>query len=258
MKIRERVAAGPRAATRLVVGVVVLLEPTLYGLVTASDRQVSTSYDLLGVMYRGFTPALFPLYIALLYPLVFADQVAARHVAYIRNRTAFSRYLIENLRRGALNVGILFFLQALLAVAVSEAATRWNLVGERLVNDLSVSGAATFTQIAEISPALYFFFYPVWVAINGALATTVTMLVLLLIPNRLLALLLPFCVYWAENFVLSTLRLEQFRTVTAIFPFALRQQPIWTALLLPSVWGVTAGALLVVVIRRQHSLQTLR
>lgn len=254
--MNRRITMSRRIVMRLFVITFALLEPIAHGLVAARTHQVDTSMDLLGLMYRGVTPATLPLVVMLLAPVDFADQVAHRYLAYCRPRCDLRRHIQKRVVHAALSVGAIYLVGTALAAATALAASRWPLTGHVLIDGPSGT-AATFTQLTDYSTALYVFVYSVWVALNAALITVATMVLVLLLKSRLLALVLPFLVYWVENFVLAVLGLEQYRTVSAIFPFSLRQQPIWTALVMPLVWSCVVLLLAGSTRRRTDSLAAL-
>ncbi|MFZ1412220.1 MAG: hypothetical protein WAS07_12230 [Micropruina sp.] len=73
--------------------------------------------------------------------------------------------------------------------------------------------------------------YAVWLAVNAALYSTLTMCALVLVRNRVLALTLPWIAYLAAGFALAVTWLEAYSVLLA-FPFNLTQLPL-TNLLYP-------------------------
>src|SRR5699024_5721381 len=74
---------------------------------------------------------------------------------------------------------------------------------------------------------LYGVLYSLWVAINGALYTTVAYLLSISIKNRFVALTIPFLWWFIMNFITGILGIEAFSPVYSVFPFLITPQPFW-------------------------------
>ncbi|MEO8527993.1 MAG: hypothetical protein ABI435_02845 [Pseudolysinimonas sp.] len=90
---------------------------------------------------------------------------------------------------------------------------------------------ATFTQLYAVAPPLFGLVYSIWVGLNAALCAALGSLSLFAIPNRFVALLVPFATYFGESLVVSLLGHPEYGLVYLVFPFGLAQGSLVTPLI---------------------------
>ncbi|MFT4122595.1 MAG: hypothetical protein QM635_02060 [Microbacteriaceae bacterium] len=228
--------------------------PTVTGLAQVGSTEIDAPITLFELGFEYLT-LLFPLLAVGLHVFAFSSEIADRWIVYVRPRADIRRYLLARLGAGALlSFGVPALAVGLWGLVAFGIAPHLGLApngyGQPLSPDELIrltTRAATFSQLAHAGTAVYVLVYAAWVGLWGAVFSAVAFLVLLVADNRLLAFTTPLVLYWLDNLVLSNLGLEQLRTGTAVFPFAITQQPIALAAIPVLFWllliAVLGGAL---------------
>ncbi len=238
--------------------------PTITGLAQISSVSIQAPIELFELGFE--LPSLvFPLLAVGTYVVAFSSETANRWILYVRTRTSLRRYLATKAAANALVTFAVFFaavaLWGVIAFSVGPAAG-WAPNGylpeltPQQVATLTAQ-SATFTQLTVAGNWLYLVVYSAWVGLWAALFATVAFLVLLLSGNRLLAFVIPIVAYWLENIALATFGMETLRSVTAVFPFAIVQQPIASAFVPFVIWSIAVGVLTWAVARRRGEVLSL-
>lgn len=238
-----------------IVTVALLVLPVATGVISAKNTVVTAPTELYGL---GFT--LEQLFLPALASAVAAAYVLPliqdRHIVNMRTRVD----IVAQCRK-------LCIVSAAVAGALcAGAAALWGITAFYVDPVLGISsnfgqgytpggdpGAYTFAQLISISPAVFLVVHSIWMGLWAAGYAGATALLLLLLPQSLLALSLPLIVYWVDNIVLANLGVEEFRVATAIFPFTLAQLPLWTTVVPLMVWGAVLIVLWRVLEHRRYA-----
>jgi hypothetical protein len=230
--------------------IVIIAFPTVAGLIQQPSVQIQAPMELFELGFE-ILALIFPLLAVGLYVIAFSSETANRWIVYVRARTSLRRYLALKLCTNALvSFSVFFVAVAVWGLVAFGIAPRvgWapNGLGPELsghqILDLTVH-EATFSQVAAAGTWLYVLVYAAWVGLWAAAFSSVALLLLLLTNNRLLAFAAPLVLYWVDNVVLANLGLESLRAVTSAFPFAIRQQPIASAIVPLLVWAIFSATL---------------
>lgn len=171
---------------------------------------------------------LFPILLMPLYASSYANEKKDNYLEYVRSRTNISEYIFV---KGLVNA-ILTFIIAFLMIFIPFLFIQYidPMIGyihyeTEFFNPVSIG---TFEVVAQNSVLLYGIVYSLWVAINGALYTTIAYLFTICFKNKFVALSMPFLWWFIMNFVTAILTIENFSPIYTVFPFSITTQPIWT------------------------------
>jgi len=253
--VRMRVGNQGRDRVFWSLAAVVLSVPFVSGIARMGAYVIASPLDLFEIGLE-IESLLFPLLCSLLggFPLI--SQVSEGYLQQVRTRVPIGAYVRGAVARAGLRAGVV------VAVAVfSWWAFCWwvePLLG--LAHDYGASPAtppaemSTFSQLLHTSSLLYGISYSLWVGLWGALIAALAAVLLIVVPQRLLALALPLIVWWVDNLIWSNLRHPQFAAVFAVFPGGLTQQPVWTVLVPLTLWGGALAMLLLSLERRRYEV----
>ena len=100
----------------------------------------------------------------------------------------------------------------------------------------------TWSFLLAHGAPVYAIAYAVFVGVSGALWASLAFMLVLLVPNRYVALSLPFLIYNVVDFVIQVFGLPEFSPMISVFPFNISAMPLWTAFVPMTVLAlVTAG-----------------
>jgi hypothetical protein len=238
--------------------------PAVAGLARRQSVSLQVPMDLFELGFE-LPAVVFPLLAVGICVVAFSSEVAHGWIVYVRTRAGLGRFLAARAVGVAVATFAVFFLAVALWGAVAFGvgpAAGWAPDGSLPALSeadaaLATQQAATFTRVAAAGAGVYVAVYAIWVGLWGALFALIAFLVLLLTGNRLLAFVAPVGLYWVENIVLANLGLEVFRSVSAVFPFSIEQQPVATALVPLAVWLALAGVLAGDLVRRRLEVASL-
>lgn len=217
--------------------------PTVSGVARAGAYAIETPMDqfALGV---EFLALLFPLLAGLVATTRLNEEVAEHFLRSVRTRTAIRRYVTGNLLRAAATSSAVFFtaiftwflVAFFFAPSLGLFRDPGNTYSTQADAISAAAGTTTFAQLLEISPWLYGLVYSAWVGSWAITWATLTALLLMVVPNRVVAYVIPLAAFWVENIVLSNVGQEIWRSTYSAFPFGLTQQPIAVAFAPWAVW----------------------
>ncbi|MCS1352626.1 ABC transporter permease [Mechercharimyces sp. CAU 1602] len=180
--------------------------------------------------------------------VIYADNIVSERkhdfILYTRTRIWLPSYIWSKIIVNALMSFVLSFLLVFLPfLFVFYIEPHLSFVTYSPVGTNTLS-ATTFDQLLSYGTFIYGVTYASWVAVNGVVYATLTMLLVLAIRNPLLSLALPFLWYHISNFVFAILKIEIYSPLFTIFPFGIEQQELWTILIPYSILclfiGITA------------------
>lgn len=171
---------------------------------------------------------LFPILLIPLYAGSYANEKKDNFLLYVRPRTMLSNYVVaKGLVNAIVTFAVAFLMIFIPFVFIQYIDPALNIIKytTEFYDPVSVG---TFEFLAEKSILLYGIGYSLWVAINGALYTTIAYLLSICFKNKFVALSIPFLWWFIMNFVTAILGIEMFSLVYTVFPFTITAQPIWT------------------------------
>lgn len=101
--------------------------------------------------------------------------------------------------------------------------------------------AFTWSQLLNFGTPAFLIGYAAWVGLQGAAYGVLAVLLLVELPNRLLALALPQIVVFVSGFVLATLGLGQFSLAQAAFSTNMVQFPLWVPVVASAPLALAIG-----------------
>lgn len=236
-----------RALPSLVVALLVVAIPPVFGIWAAPSYVIFDPEDHFAFSLSNLLPLVFSFLAALLYVPVILQETRRSGWMPIVARRGMRGYLRTHLVRSA-SVGAVAFGGA---IAVAACLSLVILPGTGMVTYypedrvVPFSEQMTFTQLAHYGTAVYVAFMVVWVAVHGALITSLCAVVALHLPNPFLALLaVPGSLFLLDT-VLALVGLEEFATDNAALPTALAQgsalPPVVTTVMLAGLLVAVEG-----------------
>jgi hypothetical protein len=243
-----------------------LVLPSWYATSTSDEYALFGEADFFALIVSFALPLIFPLIAVAIFALPFSSELSHRYILYTRTRTNVSRYLQSKLLTNIAVAFVVFFLASFIPFL-------WAFVVEPAIGVIgpfrpTVAGLSpteleaypasvyTFSQLLSFGPWAYGLGYSLWLGLNGALYASIGFLLLFVIPNRFIALSIPFIGYHILNFVFAVLGIPQF-SPTMVFPFNLVQFPIWVAFVPFSIMALLAASLAFYVGQRTQRLDVL-
>lgn len=236
----------------------VIAEPVRVGVDVAGRAAFYDHDDVYSSMMNGPTVLVFPLVAVLLSCLPLHEQLRARHVANTRTRMPSRLLAGRHLRRVAIVAGGVFFLHAFVAFLVAHVVWPW-------FGDPAIDWAPTDMTPAEVvenrltgtsytflyahGTFVYGLAYAGWVGLAAAAYATLGACILFLLPNRILALSIPFLVYATGTAASALIGAPRTGLMSSVFPYGLvAGHPLEAAAsTLIVILGTAALAVLVIV-----------
>jgi hypothetical protein len=243
-----------------------LVLPSLYGMSASDGYALSGPADLFALILGGALPLVFPLLAAAVYAVPFSNQLSNRFLLYTRPRIDIRRNLAAKaLANLVLAFGVFFlvafvpflwafFIEPSLGLAGPYRLTTAGLTPSEL--EAYPSTVHTFSQLLAVGPWAYGVGYSLVLGLNGAIYASLGFLLLFLVPNRFVAIAIPFVGYNILNFGFAVLGIPQFSPAMA-FPFNLIQFPLWVPFVPFMVLTVITVALAAYIHRSTHRLDVL-
>ena len=239
------IAARPRVpAYQVVLGVLVIALPAVSALAVADSSALTTPMQLFTMMLSGFLPLLFGVVVVCFGCLTLTWRINHGFVALTAVRGSIRADLARRALVNAVVVGAVFFLAvAVAAVVAFEVVPRADLVTFRPESMLNYPDGSAFSP-AQVRAGdlanntwsflyaagwpVYAFVYAGFVGISAALWATAGFAAVLLVPNRYLALALPFLAINLIDFPVQVAGMAQLSPLISVFPFNITAQPLWT------------------------------
>jgi hypothetical protein len=182
------------------------------------------------IQHNSVLPLVLPLVAALPYALTFSGTLSHRYLTYTRVRASIRRTLTNQLLRNGLTTFVVFLLVGLVPqLFVILGAPHYEPEAYGYDTPESVAAAQlswkTFSQLLAYGAWAPVVAYAGWLAVNAALYSTLAMCTVLLVPNRIMGLSLPWVGYLLTSFVTAVAGLEAY-SIALVFPFDLTQLPL--------------------------------
>jgi hypothetical protein len=243
-----------------------LILPSLYATSTSDEYALFGEADFFALIVSFALPLVFPLIAVAIFALPFSNELSHRYILYTRTRTNVGRYLKRKLLANIAVAFTVFFLASFIpflwAFVVEPAI---GVIGPFRPTMAGLSPAElvaypasvhTFSQLLSFGPWAYGLGYSAWLGLNGALYASIGFQLLFVVPNRFIALSIPFIGYHILNFVFAVLAIPEF-SPAMVFPFNLVQFPIWTAFVPFTVLALLTASLAFYVGRHTKRLDVL-
>ncbi|MCJ1682082.1 hypothetical protein [Rathayibacter sp. VKM Ac-2928] len=251
--IRRELVRGRSPWTLCAAAGIVLL-PTLQGVTETANALFRDEGDVLVSLLNSPLVYVFPLLVALVGSRSLADDIARRSFVNERYRQPFSALLSAKIVAAALASATVFFLLG--GIANLIAAVVWPLIGDPAIDPsgyhplVPFEQRFTFADLSGGSVLVFGLLMSLWFAFAAAVYSVLTSASLVLVPNRAVALLLPFAAYFAMTVVLSVLHEPALTPLYSVFPAGLQQSP-WLVAASPTlVTAAVAAALWLFIVRR--------
>lgn len=259
--IRAELVSTSSWLTGLLV-VAMLVVPSLYATKISDAYALYGPTDFYTLILEGFAlPLIFPLLAVALYVAPFSTQLSNRYLVYTRTRADIGRTLVSKACANATLAFVVFFLTGFVpfvwAYLLEPAFGLITYYTDTLNPAASAQDATTFSQLLAYGPWVYGLGFSVWLGLNGALYATIGFLLLFFIPNRFLAMSVPFVAVNVVGFVMAVLQVPQFAP-GSVMPFNLIQFPIWVPFVPFTVLAALAAAAAAYVHRNTHRLDVLQ
>lgn len=233
----ENASGARRFAARywptFIVGIIILATPVLYGIVLADTYALVDPFDHFDLAISNLLPLLFPLLATFLYGLSFSAELVSSYWMPAHTRLGRVQYVTRHVFRAAfIGAAVFFTVIAIWGVYTMMIAPALELIVYYPRNGtLPPAERSTWTQLMTYGPLVYFAGYGAWVALHGAIYGALAVTVLINVPNRVLALLLPFVAAFVIDFVLANLGLGSWGAIPTVFASNLTQGPLWVPIL---------------------------
>lgn len=206
--------------------------PVLRFLLIRTGYQFFKPIEVFQETISDFIPLLFPALVVSVFLPQFLQERKNHFITYTRTRCSLGRYLTSKAIVNALLTGAVFFG----FIFWSFLLTVYVVPGFHLVHFSSLTASAhiatpTFSQLLKFGTFTYGLIYSLWVAFNAVIYATLGFELLLLAINPYVALAVPFLLYQLSNYFTGILGFPEFSLLDVVFPFNIREFPIWTALL---------------------------
>lgn len=227
---------------RLTIGVVIpcflfIIALLVFGIYRGQSYSLRDSLDFYGLILSGVPAITFPILAVLIYVSFFAGEIRNRFLVYTRmRRSIFETLVIKQVSNIVLSFLFFFLFVFIPFIYVYYIDPKvgntvfdpslYGLTSKSVITD-SYS-RHTFSNFLQHGTLTFGLVYSFWVGINGALYAAVSFYLVLLVRNSFLALSLPFVLYIVISFILSAVKLNDFRPNHVIFPFEHTQSPLWT------------------------------
>lgn len=243
----------------LLVAAVIIAWPVVNLVTAISSYRLRGSLDVYGVAMTSPAILVFPLLVVFLTALPTYHEVGKRHTALLQTRVELRRYLGSRLAIVSAWSFLVFFLFAF--VPFLAAFVIWPAVGNPGVDLASYHMTprqlaaetltdSTFTQLLSAGPLAFGLAYSAWVGFCAVVFAAIGIASLLVVKNRILALAIPFLLYFGQSLLSSLFSLERTSLMYTVFPFGLTQAPIQTALLPTGVLALLVATLWIWLLRR--------
>lgn len=211
-------------------GVIILL-PALRFYTIKEGYQFFEPIEVFQETVSTIIPLLFPALIIIIYLPLFLQELRNNFVLYTRTRVPLNTYLLSKIIANALLTGCIVFLLIFIPfIFTIYLEPHLGIVSYSPKDAHSVVPTFTFSQILEHSNLAYGMIYSLWVSINAVIYSSIALLLMLILSNPFVSLSVPFLFYHIFNFVTGILNVPMFSPLSALFPFNIVEQPLWTVL----------------------------
>lgn len=212
-----------------ITGIIAL--PLWAGVSAALRASFRDHLDVFNAMMLAPVSLIFPLVVVLLTCLGIYNELVVRYVANTRSRIAVRAYVGRQLLMSAGSAAIIFFLYAFIPFVVSFYV--WPILGDPGVDPAGYNmspaqamidsfGRTSYSFLLENGSLLYGVVYSAWIALAAAAYAVLGVSFLLTVPNRILALGLPFMLYLAGTVAAALLNVPQVGLLYSVFPAGLQ------------------------------------
>lgn len=223
----------------IVLAAVVILLPVGFGLLRFRGVDFRDDLDFYALMMASPIFLVFPLIATVLACTGLYQDLGHRFASYKRLRMRPSKYVVSNYANAAAISFVVFFLFAFVPFILAFLV--WPLVGDPHV-DPSGYGLHTayqvvqdsytrfsYTSILKFGALAFGVGYSGWLGLCAAVYACIGVTSLLIVRNRVLAMAIPFLVFFVQTLVAALVGSPQLGLAYSAFPFGLQQSPVWLA-----------------------------
>lgn len=224
----------------LLIAAALVVVPIVSGIAKANEGAMRSNFDVYTQLMISPVSLLVPIIAVMLGCMRAYDIIGNRYVSYTRTRVAVRRYISGELGAAFIVPFAAFFLLSFVGIIL--AFYIWPLLGNPSIDpgtyEMSSAQAlkddltrTSFSSLLAWGPLVYGIIYSTWLGLGAATYAALGFAALVVLHNRLLALLLPFIVYFLPTIVVSLLGSPELSPMYSLMPFGLIQAPIWVAAL---------------------------
>ncbi|MFD1716056.1 hypothetical protein ACFSBZ_16395 [Amnibacterium flavum] len=217
---------------------VLILGPLAIGIVGVQGGALRNNVDLYGEVMGSAVVLVAPLLAVLIGCLPLFSATRRRVVGHTRTDLDPEVYLGTKAVAAVTCTFVVFFLSAFLPYLLLVLV--WPSLGNPGIDPslygltaeegrAAAQSAASYTQLLSIGEVAYGVIYGAWVGLGGATYCLLGLLALIVVPNRYLALTLPFVIYVLQSLVWGLIGFPTGALLFSLYPFGLEQQSIASA-----------------------------
>ena len=243
-----------RSPLTMCVATAVVLLPNLQGVAETANALYRDEGDILNSLLTSPLVLVFPLLVALVGSRPLATDVARRALVNERCRQSFAALVSAKIVAAALSSATVFFLVGLVATVI--AGVVWPLLGDPAIDPTGyhplepLEERFTFADLSGGNVLVFGLMMAFWLGFAAAVYSVLTSASLILVPNRAIALLLPFGAYLGMSVLLSILDRPAVTPMFSVYPSGL-QQSSWVIASTPTLLAaLLAAALWLFIVRR--------
>lgn len=243
------------------------MAPLAFGIAQLREFAFATNLGVFGQLMNSPLQLLIPLIGAGLGCVTLYGQVGHRYVTLVTHRAQPCAFLTAKLLLSVIVPFIVMFSYVLLIFVVSFVI--WPAIGNPLIapelypsaGDAAAGGDASsfsYSQLMDLGTPIYGLAYAAWLGLGAAIYAALGAAFLLVIPNRVVAILLPSGIYILETIAAALIGNPYAGLLYSLFPFGLQQAPVLEAALPTLILGALTALLWVWIYRHTRDIPNLR
>jgi hypothetical protein len=216
----------------------VVVANVVYGLAQVPNTAFLNHVALFGYMLTTPLTPILPIVAALIGCLPMYTAVGHRFVANTRARMSVRTFLSIKLIGAFAMVFFTFFLVAFIPFSLCFYV--WPAIGDPGINPevygmstaeaaLAELGEYSYSNLLAINPLVFGLGYSLWLGVGAATYAGLGVAALVFVPNRNVAILLPFIVYLLQTVVSGLLGEPHLGLLYSLLPFGLQQTTVLAA-----------------------------
>jgi hypothetical protein len=248
-----------RLVLEVVLSIAVVAAPLVTGLNFLAHAGVRDHLDVLSAILVSPTSLILPVVAVLVSCLPLYGELGDRFIANTRGRIAIRERLVGMYARASAVSFLVFFLYAFIPFLI--AFVLWPLIGDPGIDPAGYKltpaqahadalGRNSYSFLLAGGDLPYGLVYSIWVGLAAVAFASLGFAFLLTVPNRILALSLPFVIYVAGTMGTALAGVPNVGFLYSIFPAGLQAVPPLEAAASMVILGLVAAVLVTITIHR--------
>jgi hypothetical protein len=220
------------------IGAGIVLLAVAYGIVQMPGSVFRNNLGIFDQLMISPIMLTLPLIAVLLGCLPLYEAVGHRFASNSRNRIDMREYVALKLIGAIVPSFVTFFAHSFLGFVIAFYV--WPLLGNPAIDPgvygFSAAEAArdgltnsSYSSLLAAGPLTYGLLYSLWLGVGAATYAGLGVAALVVVPNRLFALALPFLIYFGETVLAALAGSPQAGVMYSLVPFGLQQTPMLEA-----------------------------